>query len=85
MLYLRKVVTKIAASDIQSDSKPLYAKIRTVQQRYGLGRWSIFKLIRSGKIRSVLYRSSPKARGYTLVDLRSLEQYLNQQTVGGDV
>jgi hypothetical protein len=75
---------KISAADIQTDPKALYAKIRTVTQQYGLGRWTIFKLIRSGKIRSVLYRSGSKARGYTLVDLRSLEHYLDQLATGGD-
>jgi hypothetical protein len=78
------VVTKIAAADIQTDPKAIYAKITVVTQRYGLGRWSIFKLIRSGKIRSVLYRSSPKARGYTLIDLRSLDHYLDRLATGGD-
>ena len=75
---------RITPSDIQTDPKALYAKIRVVEQRYGLGRWSIYKLIRSGKVRSVLYRSTPKARGYTLVDLGSLEQYLDQRATGGE-
>jgi hypothetical protein len=75
---------KIPTADIQTEPKAIYAKISVVTQRYGLGRWTIFKLIRSGKIRSVLYRSGPKARGYTLVDLRSLEHYLDRLATGGD-
>jgi hypothetical protein len=61
-----------------------YAKIRVVVQQYGLGRYSLFDLIRKGAIRTVLYRSSKKAKGYHLIDLRSLEDYLNKHASGGE-
>ena len=48
-----------------------YAKIRAVEERYGWGDF-IFQLIRKGLVRTVLYKSSRKAKGYRLIDLRSL-------------
>jgi hypothetical protein len=67
-----------------SSLEPKYAKIRKVVELYGIGRYSLFDLIRKGIVRTVLYRSSRKAKGYHLIDLRSLEDYLNKHATGGE-
>jgi hypothetical protein len=68
-----------------SSLEPKYAKIRKVVQLYDIGRYSLFGLIRKGAIRTVLYKSSKKGKGYRLIDLRSLEDYLSKHATGGTV
>jgi hypothetical protein len=77
----------IRADEVLFNVPPLeikYAKIKAVVQRYGTGRFTLFELIRKGEIRTVLYKGSKKAKGYRLVDLRSLEDYLNKHASGGE-
>jgi hypothetical protein len=77
----------ITLRDNVADARPSevkYAKIRVVEKKYGVGRWSLFALIRSGAVRSVLFKPSKKGRGYRLVDLQSLEHYLDKRATGGD-
>jgi hypothetical protein len=73
-------IASIHPADILSDtdktSKQKYAKIRTVQQQYSIGRWSLFALIRRGLIKAPLVKPSPKGRGFRVIDLASLEEYL---------
>jgi hypothetical protein len=74
----------INPGEVLSDASEIkYARIRAVERTYGLGRFSIFRLIKQGTIRSVLFKSSKKAKGYRLIDLRSLEDYLASRATGG--
>jgi hypothetical protein len=61
-----------------------FAKVRAVEKTHGLGRFTLFRLIREGAIRTVLIKKSKKAKGYRLIDLRSLEEYLNSHATGGN-
>ena len=58
-----------------------YAKIKTVERMYGCGRFTLFRWIREGSIRTVLIKKTKRSKGYHLVDLASLEAYLNSQAV----
>jgi hypothetical protein len=53
-----------------------FAKIRAVERMYSIGRFTVFKLIKIGAIRSSLIKTSKRARGYRVVDIASLESYL---------
>jgi hypothetical protein len=61
-----------------------YARIRAVEKEYGVGRWTMFQLIKAGLVRTVLIKSSKKGRGYRLVDLRSLEAWMDSHATGGE-
>ena len=55
-----------------------YAKIRAVEQEYGIGRWALFQMIRSGLIKAPLVKPTPKGRGFRVIELASLEDYLSK-------
>jgi hypothetical protein len=76
----------IQPKDISPDtnlSEIKYARIRAVEREYGIGRWTMFQLIKAGTVRTVLVKPSKKGRGYRLVDLRSLETWMNSHATGG--
>jgi hypothetical protein len=76
----------IQPKDISPDTNPTetkYARIRAVEKKYGVGRWTMFRLIKAGAVRTVLVKPSKKGRGYRLVDLRSLETWMNNHATGG--
>jgi hypothetical protein len=55
-----------------------YAKIRTVEQEYGIGRWALFQLIRADLINAPLVKPTRKGKGFRVVELASLEDYLSK-------
>jgi hypothetical protein len=62
-----------------------FAKIQIIERTYGIGKFSLLRLMREGAIRSVLIKASRKSRGVHLVDLRSLEAYLAKHATGGEI
>ena len=47
---------------------------RSIEVKYGLGRWSIYRLIRNGSLKSA--KLSAAKSGKVLVDAESLQKYL---------
>lgn len=54
-----------------------YLTIAEIQKRYGLGRWTIWRLIRAKKI--VGLKMSAAKSGKVLVDVNSLDRYLQEK------
>ena len=55
-------------------NQPQWLSPRTIEERYCLGRWSIYRLIRNGKLKSSKLSSAKS--GKVLVDADSLRNYL---------
>ncbi len=55
-------------------NQPQWLSPRTIEERYCLGRWSIYRLIRSGNLKSSKLSSAKS--GKVLVDADSLRNYL---------
>ena len=58
--------------------EPLWGKPAWVAQRYGLPRYRVFELIKEGQIRSALIRRKGKQKAMRLIDLRSVDRFLEE-------
>ena len=61
-------------SDTAKELGAKYMSLKEVEETYGLGRWSVSRLIKSGKI--VASKMSRARAGKVLVDVESIERYL---------
>ena len=68
----------LIAADIDTTRKRKYAKVRTVEHEYDIGRWALVQLIRKGLIRGHLVKPSPHGRGFRVIELASLDEYLSK-------
>jgi hypothetical protein len=57
--------------------KRKYAKSETVEQIYDISHGKIYALINAGLIKSITLREPGRSRGTRLIDLESVEAYLN--------
>ena len=57
-----------------SDDSPKWLSPSSIELKYGLGRWSTYRLIRSGALKSAKLSSAKS--GKVLVDATSLRNYL---------
>jgi hypothetical protein len=58
--------------------EPQWGKPAWVAQRYGLPRYRVFELIKEGHFRSALIKRKGRKKGLRLIDLRSVDRYLEQ-------
>jgi hypothetical protein len=58
--------------------EPIWGKPSWVAQRYGLPRYRVFELIKEGQIRSALIKRKGRKKGMRLVDLHSVDRYLEE-------
>jgi hypothetical protein len=56
---------------------PVWAKVSVAAFRYGIGRTKLFELITAGKIKSRFLAAKGNERGIRLINLQSLEDYIN--------
>jgi len=63
-----------------SGAERRYGRVRDVEQMFSLGRTTIFKLIKSGRISSVAVSVTGKRCRARLVDLASVEKFLAEQS-----
>jgi hypothetical protein len=56
----------------------LWGKPDWVARRYGLPRYRVFELIKEGQIRSAQIRRKGKQKAMRLIDLRSVDRFLEQ-------
>jgi hypothetical protein len=71
----------IAASVVSSE--PEFAGINEAIRWSGVGRTSLFALIKEGRIRSINLRQPGRARGRRLIHLASLREFLLAHAEGG--
>jgi hypothetical protein len=71
----------LAASVVSSE--PEFAGINETVRWSGIGRTSLFALIKEGRIRSINLRQPGRARGRRLIHLASLRDYLLAHAEGG--
>jgi hypothetical protein len=57
---------------------PRWGKPGYVVQTYGIPRYRVFELIKEGKVRSTLIKRKGRQKGMRLIDLNSLDKYLEQ-------
>jgi hypothetical protein len=58
--------------------EPQWGKPAWVAQRYGLPRYRVFELIKECQIRSALIKRKGRQKGLRLIDLRSVDRYLEE-------
>ena len=58
--------------------EPLWGKPDWVARRYGLPRYRVFELIKEGKIRSALIKRKGRKKGLRLIELNSVNHFLEQ-------
>ncbi|MDQ8192453.1 helix-turn-helix transcriptional regulator [Roseibacillus persicicus] len=63
---------------------PVYIRIPEAVQLFGIGRTTLYALISSRKIKTVLLKQKGHKTGRRLVCFESLKAYLDGQAEGGD-
>jgi hypothetical protein len=61
-----------------AEPEPRWGKPAWVAQRYGLPRYRVFELIKEGHFRSALIKRKGRKKGLRLIDLSSVDRYLEQ-------
>lgn len=64
-------------NDSGAQIKPEFLKIKEASRVFGIGKSSLYELIRAGKIKSVLLRKRGNLRGTRLISYDSLKNYLD--------
>jgi len=59
-----------------SRQKPKYGDFRYVEQHYGVTKGVLYPLFQDGRVKSIVIQNAGTSRGKRLINLESLEAYL---------
>jgi hypothetical protein len=64
--------------------KPIWARVRDVEQLYGLSRAQIYALLSDGVIKSAVLKRPGRSRGLRLISISALDDILSKSSSEGE-